>query len=266
MTVVERRRPTPRPSTAVPPGRGRRSDVLHEIAARRAADVAAELGRATFASLSRELARSGAPAARDIAGRLARPGTHLIAELKRASPSAGVIAGAGDDLVARARAYEAGGAVAISVLCETHWFGGSIDDLRAVRGAVAIPVLAKEFVVDERQLVGLRSAGADAALLLAALHPGSRLRRLVERAREVGLEPLVEAHDMGELDRALATGARLIGVNNRDLRTLTVDLERADRLRSSIPDDRLAIAESGVRDPAVVARWRALGYDGVLVG
>ena len=266
MTVVERRRPTPGPPTGVRARRDRRSDVLHEIAARRAMDVAAEFGRATFATLSRELDRSGAPAPRDVAGRLARPGTHLIAEVKRSSPSAGAIAPAGDDLVARARAYEAGGAVAISVLCEPHWFGGSVDDLRAVRAAVAIPVLAKEFVVDERQLAGLRAAGADAVLLLAALHPGIRLGRLVERAREVGLEPLVEAHDERELDRALATGARLIGVNNRDLRTLTVDLDRADRLRSSIPAGRLAIAESGVRDPAVVARWRALGYDGVLVG
>ena len=266
MTVVERRPPTTGQPMAGADRRARRGDVLREIAARRAADVAAELGGATFATLSRDLARAGAPRARDLAGRLARPGTHLIAEVKRSSPSAGAIAATGDDLVARARAYEAGGAVAISVLCEPHWFGGSVDDLRAVRSAVGIPVLAKEFVVDERQLPVLREAGADAVLLLAALHPGNRLGRLVERARAVGLEPLVEAHDERELDRALATGARLIGMNNRDLRTLEVDLERADRLRSSIPGDRLAIAESGVRDPAVVARWRALGYDAVLVG
>ena len=121
-------------------------------------------------------------APRPIAERLAAPGLHLIAEIKRSSPSAGRIAGADEDIVARARAYEAGGAAAISVLCEPHWFGGSIEDLTRVRSAVAIPVLAKEFVVDERQLAALRAAGADLVLLLAVLHPARRLARLVERA------------------------------------------------------------------------------------
>ena len=125
-----------------------------------------------------------------------------------------------EDIVARARAYEAGGAAAISVLCEPHWFGGSVDDLRAVRAAVAVPVLAKDFVVEEIQLPMLRAAGADLVLLLAVLHPAKRLARLVERALEIGLEPLVEVHDARELERALASGARLIGLNNRDLRTL----------------------------------------------
>ena len=168
--------------------------------------------------------------------------------------------------MARARAYEAGGAAAISVLCEPHWFGGSVDDLRAVRAAVAVPVLAKDFVVEEIQLPMLRAAGADLVLLLAVLHPAKRLARLVERALEIGLEPLVEVHDARELDRALASDARLIGLNNRDLRTLEVDVDRAARLRELVPDDRLVIAELGVRDPAIVARWRALGFDGALVG
>ena len=207
-----------------------------------------------------------APAPRPIAERLAAPGLHLIAEIKRASPSAGRIAADDEDIVARARAYEAGGAAAISVLCEPHWFGGSIDDLRAVRAAVAVPVLAKDFVVDEVQLPLLRAAGADLVLLLAVLHPARRLARLVERALALGLEPLVEVHDARELDRALASGARLIGLNNRDLRTLEVDVERAGRLRDLVPDDRLVIAESGVREPRTVARWRALGFDGALVG
>ena len=263
MTVAERPRRTGGRSAV---GGRRRPDILGEIADRRAADIAAELGSATYAALRRGAEASTAPAARDIAIRLAAPGTHLIAEVKRSSPSAGPIAADGDDLVARARAYEAGGAAAISVLCEPHWFGGSLDDLRAVRAATAVPVLAKEFVVDERQLPLLRAAGADAVLLLAALHPARRLARLVERARDLGLEALVEAHDERELERAIETGARLIGINNRDLRTLVVDLERADRLRAAIPGDRLAVAESGVRDPAVVARWRALEYDAVLVG
>ena len=218
-------------------------------------------------SLGEQLDRALAtPPPRPIAERLAQPGLHLVAEIKRASPSAGRIAQGNEDIVARARAYEAGGAAAISVLCEPHWFGGSLDDLRAVRAAVSIPVLAKEFVVEDIQLPMLRAAGADLVLLLAVLHPPKRLARLVERALAIGLEPLVEAHDEKELRAALATDARLIGLNNRDLRTLEVDPTRADRLRSLVPDDRLVIAESGVRDPSVVARWRALGFDAALVG
>jgi tryptophan synthase beta chain len=239
-------------------------NVVAEIASRRAADVRAEI-----AGLSRreiDAAAAAAPAPRPIVGRLAAPGLHLIAEIKRASPSAGRIAASGEDIVVRARAYEAGGAAAISVLCEPHWFGGSVDDLRSVRAAVAVPVLAKDFVVDEVQLPLLRAAGADLVLLLAVLHPARRLARLVREALSLGLEPLLEVHDERELERALATEARIIGLNNRDLRTLAVDLDRAARLRELVPDDRLVVAESGVREPATVARWRALGFDGALVG
>jgi tryptophan synthase beta chain len=238
--------------------------VLDEIATRRAADVAAELGARTLTEM-RTAARS-APAPRDAVGPLLRPGLHLIAELKRRSPSAGTLALPESDLIVRARAYEAGGAAIISVLVEPHWFGGSLTDLAAVRRAVNLPVLAKEFVVDPRQLPLLRAAGADLVLLLAALHPARRLRAMVRRARDLGLEPLVEAHDRRELERALASGARLIGLNNRDLRTLTVDPERAARLREDVPDDRLVVAESGVREPATLRDWRALGFDAALVG
>jgi tryptophan synthase beta subunit len=241
-----------------------RTNVVEEIAARRRADIQAEVA-ATGPGPMIEAAWE-TPPSRPIAERLAAPGLHLIAEIKRSSPSAGRIAAAGEDIVARARAYEVGGASVISVLCEPHWFGGSVDDLRAVRAAVALPVLAKDFVVEEIQLPMLRAAGADLVLLLAVLHPAKRLARLVERAQEIGLEPLVEVHDARELERALASGARLIGLNNRDLRTLVVDVEQAARLRELVPDDRLVIAESGVREPAIVARWRALGFDGALVG
>ena len=247
MTVAQRRGP-----------RSPARNVVLEIAERRRADLAVDL--AATVDLT------AAPAARPIAERLAAPGLHLIAEIKRSSPSVGAIAGRGEDIVARARAYEAGGAVAISVLCEPHWFGGSVDDLRLVRASVAIPVLAKEFVVDERQLPALRAAGADLVLLLAALHPAKALARLVAAARALGMEPLVEAHDERELRAALATDARLIGLNNRDLRSLEVDVARAERLRALVPDDRIVIGESGVRDPSTVARWRALGFDGALVG
>ena len=235
-----------------------RTSVVDEIAARRRADLEAELGR--------PMDTSAAPPPRPIAERLAAPGLHLIAELKRSSPSAGRIAADDEDLVARARAYEQAGAAAISVLCEPHWFGGSIDDLRRVRAAVSIPVLAKEFVVDARQFSMVRAAGADIVLLLAVLHPADALAALVRQAFELGLEPLVEAHDETELDAALSTDARLIGVNNRDLRTLEVDTDRADRLRAHVPDDRIVIAESGVRDASTIRRWRALGFDAALVG
>ncbi len=236
-------------------------NVVEEIAERRRSDLVDELARFDVVE-----AAAAAPPPRPITARLAAPGLHIIAELKRSSPSAGAIAADGDDLVARARAYVAGGATAISVLCEPHWFNGSVDDLRRVREAVSIPVLAKEFVVDARQLPLLRAAGADVVLLLAVLHPKEKLAELVRRAFEIGLEPLVEAHSQAELEAALATDARLIGINNRDLRTLEVDIGRADRLRSLVPDDRIAIAESGVRDASTVERWRALGFDGALVG
>ena len=250
-----------RSASATRPGR---RNVVREIAERRRSDIREEMARL---DLDEHLAIAAAtPPPRAIVDRLAAPGLHVIAEIKRRSPSAGPIADADDDIVARARAYEAGGAAAISVLCEPHWFGGSVDDLRAVRAAVSIPVLAKEFVVEPIQLPHLRAAGADLVLLLAVLHPARRLASLVSRALEIGLEPLVEAHDERELERALGTNARLIGLNNRDLRTLDVDTERAVRLRGLVPDDRLVIAESGARDAATVAGWRAVGFDAALVG
>ncbi|CAN5820691.1 hypothetical protein BH23CHL8_BH23CHL8_17080 [soil metagenome] len=253
-------------ATLAPPARpgSRAGSVLHQIAARRHEDVMRELAGTDRRALAR--AAAAAPEARPVALRLARPGLHVIAEVKRRSPSAGVLAAGDVDVAARARAYQAGGAALISVLVEPHSFGGSTADLQAAHGATTIPILAKDFVVDPLQLPWLRSLGADAVLLLAALHPPKRLARLVRTALDLGLEPLLEAHDERELEAALTTDARLIGVNNRDLRTLRVDPELAERLRDRIPEDRLVIAESGVRDPAIVRRWRALGYDAALIG
>ena len=263
MTILERPGQADESVAPAPTRRGK-PNVVAEIAERRRADIRDEMARL---SLDDHLAiAAGTRPPRPILDRLAAPGLHVIAEIKRRSPSAGDIADRDEDIVARARAYEAGGAVAISVLCEPHWFGGSVEDLRAVRAAVSIPVLAKEFVVEPIQLPHLRAAGADLVLLLAVLHPAKRLARLVERAIEIGLEPLVEAHDEKELERALATGARIIGLNNRDLRTLDVDTERAVRLRALVPEDRLVVGESGVRDAATVAAWRAVGFDAALVG
>jgi tryptophan synthase beta subunit len=245
-------------------GRAGRAGVVAEIAARRRSDVRAAIEAIGPGELRRRVA--AAPAPRPVELALAAPGVHLIAEVKRRSPSAGAIAAAGVDIVALARAYQRGGAAAISVLCEPHWFGGSIDDLGEVRAAITLPVLAKEFVVEQRHLELLRVAGADLVLLLAVLHSPARLARLVGTARDLGLEPLVEAHDPRELDGALASGARIVGLNNRDLRSLAVDPEHALRMRGLVPDDRLVVAESGVRDPAAIAAWRAGGFDAALVG
>jgi len=245
-----------------------RAGVVAEIAERREAEVGRELGAATYRKLADAAAEfSAGPgnAPRPIAERLAAPGLHLIAEVKRRSPSAGAIA-VGADPVALARAYEAGGAAAISVLCEPHWFGGSVADLRAVRIAVKLPILAKEFVVDERQLPLLRAAGADLVLLLASILSPKKLARFADLACELGLEPLVEVHDERELDAALATRARLIGLNNRNLRTLKVDPDHCLRLRPLVPDDRLVVGESGVGEPRTLVGWRAVGVDAALIG
>ncbi|MGD0248526.1 MAG: indole-3-glycerol phosphate synthase TrpC, partial [Candidatus Limnocylindrales bacterium] len=255
-----------------------RAGVVAEIAERRRVDVERELGSRTYRALADSAAEHSATpgaAPRPIVERLAAPGLHLIAEVKRRSPSAGAIAADAestadgstvDFAVALARAYEAGGASAISVLCEPHWFGGSVADLRAVRAAVTLPILAKEFVVDERQLPILRSAGADLVLLLASVLPPRKLVRFAELARELGLEPLVEAHDERELEAALATDARLIGLNNRNLRTLNVDTDLCLRLRPLVPNDRLVVGESGVGEPRTLVGWRAVGLDAALIG
>ena len=265
--LAEPRRPGGR---RAPSGTGTtsRAGVVAEIAARRLADVKAELGSRTYRTLANDAAEYSARpgnAPRPIVERLAAPGLHLIAEVKRRSPSAGAIA-ADADPVALARAYESGGASAISVLCEPHWFGGSVADLRAVRDAVSVPILAKEFVVDERQLPVLRSAGADVVLLLASLLPARQLARFADLARELGLEPLVEVHDKRELHAALSTQARLIGLNNRNLRTLQVDPDLCLRLRTLVPDDRLVVGESGVGEPRTLVGWRAVGLDAALIG
>ena len=201
-TAAARPARAPATRTASGGGGGNRSPPSSRCAGRGRARVSGS--RRTNDAAEHSAQPGNAP--RPIAERLAAPGLHLIAEVKRRSPSAGAIA-ADADPVALARAYESGGASAISVLCEPHWFGGSVADLRAVRAAVAIPILAKEFVVDERQLPVLRSAGADMVLLLASLLPGRKLAQFADLARELGLEPLVEVHDKRELEAALGHGS-----------------------------------------------------------
>lgn len=192
-------------------------------------------------------------------------GVSVIAEVKRSSPSRGPLATIPDP-AALAASYEAGGAATISVLTEGRRFGGSLDDLEAVRAAVQIPVLRKDFIVTSYQLWEARAAGADLALLIVAALTQNELESLVDRAGSIGLTPLVEVHDEEEVDRALAAGAQVIGVNARNLRTLDVDRDTFARLAPRIPDDVVRVAESGVRGPHDVFEYAKQGAHVVLVG
>jgi indole-3-glycerol phosphate synthase len=191
---------------------------------------------------------------------------NIIAEVKRASPSLGMIR-ADAEPSQFAVEYEAGGAAAISVLTEEDRFRGSLEDLRAVRAAVDVPLLRKDFIFDEYQLYEAAEAGADALLLIVAAlddEPLSRLRRLTED--ELGMDALVEVHTREEMLRAAACGARLIGVNNRNLRTFDVSLETSVELIAAAPPAALSISESGLRTPEDLRRLRSLGYRGFLIG
>ena len=192
-------------------------------------------------------------------------GFNVIAECKRRSPSRGVLA-AQYDPVAIARQYEAGGAVAISVLTEPTFFDGALAHLTAVRDAVGLPLLRKDFVVDDYQLFEARAAGADAVLLIVAALEPVELVRLQSRAWDLGLAALVEVHDDEELARAIDSGARLIGVNNRNLRTLAVDVGASDRLAAKIPANVVGVSESGLQTRADLERLAASGYRAFLIG
>jgi indole-3-glycerol phosphate synthase len=190
---------------------------------------------------------------------------NVIAECKRRSPSKGVLA-ARYDPVAIARQYEAGGAAAISVLTEPTFFDGALAHLAAVRDAVGLPLLRKDFIVDEYQLFEARANGADAVLLIVAGLGQAQMQRLQLRAWELGLATLVEVHDEEELMRAVDVGARVIGVNNRNLRTLTVDTEASYRLAAQIPKDVTAVSESGLQTRQDLDRLAGAGYRAFLIG
>jgi indole-3-glycerol phosphate synthase len=194
-----------------------------------------------------------------------RDGIALIAELKKASPSKGLIR-AEFHPVELARELEAAGASALSVLTDEEFFQGSLENLRAVSAAVSIPCLRKDFIVDEFQLLEARANSADAVLLIMAALAQAELVTLAAAARERGLDVLCEVHDGDELQRALDAGCDLIGVNSRDLRTFKVDLETALRLAESLPKNLVRVAESGIHSGADVAQLRAAGYDACLVG
>jgi indole-3-glycerol phosphate synthase len=196
---------------------------------------------------------------------LRRPHLAVIAEVKRRSPSAGSIR---EDLdpADRAALYAAHGAAAISILTDTPYFGGSVQDLRAAAERCALPLLRKDFIIDEVQILEARAAGASAVLLIARILIGERLGQLLRCAEVLGLDALVEVHTAGELATAIETGARVIGVNSRDLDTFAVDVDTAWKLLAKVPADRIAVAESGLLEREDVARAAEAGADAVLVG
>jgi indole-3-glycerol phosphate synthase len=240
-------------------------NVLQQIMARKAEEVAARRAAVPDRELEAR-ARDVAPPRPFEAALSPRGGPpRVIAEVKRASPSAGAIA-SGLDAVAQARRYAEAGAAAISVLTDGPGFGGSLEDLRQVRAAVATPLLRKDFVLDRYQLLEARAAGADAALLIVAALGDDVLRRLLEACGALGLAALVEVHDAPEAERALAVGARIVGVNNRDLRTFVVDLATSERILPGLPGTVKGVAESGVRTPADAHRLVRAGAPNLLVG
>jgi indole-3-glycerol phosphate synthase len=242
---------------------GSTGSVLDEIIAGVLLDLAQRQATVSEADLRVQIAQQ--QPARDPMPHFRGAGSSVIAEVKRRSPSKGDLAEIPDP-AALARQYAAGGAAAISVLTEQRRFHGSLDDLRAVRKAVDTPLLRKDFIVTDYQVLEARAAGADLVLLIVAALDDSDLARLHALATDLGLTVLVEVHDEAETERAVALGAQLIGVNARNLKTLAVDSDTFGRLSPLIPGDRVKVAESGIGGPDDVERFVAEGADVVLVG
>lgn len=249
------------------------STILDKIVATKREEIARAKAAVPIEQLRDQLA--DAPPVRDFFAALVRPAgsartdaatsIRLIAEVKKASPSKGIIR-ADFDPVAIARTYEAAGASCLSVLTDEQYFQGSLNYLRQIRAAVGIPILRKDFILDTYQLVEARAAGADAVLLIAECLDDCNLRKLHNETIELGLTPLIEFYEPTNLPRVLEAGATLIGVNNRDLRTFAVDLDHTIRLRSQVPSDCLLVAESGIHTRGDVLRLQEAGIDAMLVG
>jgi indole-3-glycerol phosphate synthase len=240
------------------------SDLLATIVAatRRVLDV--RQSREPLDAVARRAERRTVPAP-SFRESLEREGVRVIAECKRRSPARGVLRHDYEP-VAIASSYGRHGAAAVSVLTEPTFFDGSLEHLTAVAEAVAVPVLRKDFVVSEYQLFEAKAAGAAAALLIVAALSDAELRLLLARSRELGLDALVEVHDDDELTRAVDAGARIVGVNNRNLRTLEVEFRASEGLIARMPRDVVAVSESGLKTAGDLLRLRALGYRGFLVG
>jgi len=243
------------------------SDVLAKILAAKREEVRAARERLPLEEVQRR-AREAAPPRgfeRSLRAKAAAGRAAVIAEIKRASPSRGLIR-ADFDPARIAASYERHGAACLSVLTDRDFFGGSPDDLRAARAACSLPVLRKDFMVDPYQVYEARSWGADCILLIIGAAPDGELRDLAALARQLGMDVLVESHDGEQLRRALTIDTALIGINNRDLTTFETRLETTVGLRPQVPADRLLVTESGISTPADVAQLRAAGVGAYLVG
>ncbi|MEQ8857208.1 MAG: indole-3-glycerol phosphate synthase TrpC [Pseudomonadales bacterium] len=240
--------------------------ILDRIVARKHEEIAGRRGRIAASELERRLATADAPRGfTDSLVAAAGRGSAVIAEIKKASPSKGVIR---EDFhpSAIARAYRAGGATCLSVLTDHDFFAGHEDFLLAARAAVTLPVLRKDFIVDPYQVLETRALGADCLLLIVAALDAARLRALYDQAIDVGLDVLIEVHDAAELDLALGLAPRLVGINNRDLKTFDTRLETTFDLLARIPDDVLVVTESGIRTRDDVAAMHRAGVHAFLVG
>ena len=241
-----------------------RTTILDEIVASKRQEVAAARRRMPIEELEAQAA--DAPPVRDFRTALARPGPiQLIAEVKKASPSSKVIRENFDPVVV-ARIYQAHGAACISVLTDAPYFQGHLSYLARVRASVAIPLLRKDFLIDEYQVVEARLAGADAILLIAEILDDAALSTLLQRARDLGMSALVELYDETNVPRVLAAGADLVGINNRDLRHFVTDIQHTLRLRDQIPPEVVLVSESGIRTRHDVQQLAAAGVSAILVG
>lgn len=238
---------------------------LADILARKREEVQVRKAALPLAQLERRLDGVGPTRSLEAALSLRGGPLKIIAEVKRASPSVGSI-DRNLDPVALAQSYQSAGASAISVLTDGPGFGGSLEDLTQVRAAVTVPLLRKDFILDRYQLIEARVAGADAALLIVAALEGPLLRQLLSDCASLNLEALVEVHDASELEIALGAGARMIGINNRDLRTFAIDLGTSEALLSRVPTSVRAVAESGVKGVVEVDRLCAAGACNLLIG
>jgi indole-3-glycerol phosphate synthase len=240
------------------------ASILDKIVATKRTEI--ERAKATVSETELRSQIADAPPVRNFFAPLAAgPPIHLIAEVKKASPSAGVIR-TDFDPVRIAETYEAHGASCLSVLTDVSYFQGSLEYLRQVRAAVQLPILRKDFIIDSYQVFEARAAGADAVLLIAECLDDCNLRKLFNAICELGMAPLVELYEPDNLQRVFDAGATLIGINNRDLRTFEVDLEHTIQMRKRVPDECVLVGESGIRTHEDTQRLQAAGVDAILVG
>jgi len=239
------------------------ADILERIVAARRRAV--EQAKQTAPAAKLEERAAVAPPVRDFAAALTRDGLNVIAELKKVSPSRGVMR-ADFNPAQLGPALEAAGACALSVLTEPEFFQGALEDLQVARSVTRLPVLRKDFIFDPYQVCEARATGADAFLLIAAILRAAELRQLVTLGKQLGMAALVEVHTAEELERALEAGAELVGVNNRDLRTFEVSVDTSLRLIESVPDACVAVSESGLQSHNDLKRLRAAGFDAFLIG